>query len=114
MKHIQLFAFFVSMLGASVLGCSEIVPCDNQINLPSHIEAIVNPKPVQRNFLQNNRSHKILIAVVDTGIDYNHPALLDSIHFNLDINHQPFRLGFHRPGQMVMPLHWKAHGYFRF
>jgi len=99
----QIFALSVSLLAAVALGCSAILPCDNQVNLPPAIEAVVNPKPVQRNFLQNNSSHKILIAVVDTGIDYNHTGLLDNIHFSLDINHQPFRLGWDFIGQDGWP-----------
>ncbi|MGD9061782.1 MAG: S8 family serine peptidase, partial [Desulfobacterales bacterium] len=71
--------------------------------MPSNIETIVNPKPIQRNFIQNNNTHKILVAVIDTGIDYNHPALMNSIHFCLDINHQPIGLGWDFIGQDRWP-----------
>jgi hypothetical protein len=96
-------ALFASLFVAVGIGCSGILPCDNQINLPAHIEAIVNPKPVERDFILNNSAHKILIAVIDTGIDYNHPALINSIHFCLDIHHQPIRLGWDFIGQDRWP-----------
>lgn len=99
----QFFAFFLSILAAFLVGCSEIVPCDNQINLSPPIQVIVNPIPVQRNFLHNNKSHKILVAIVDTGVDYNHPDLVDSIHFDLDRNNQPIRLGWDFVGQDGWP-----------
>ncbi|MGD2022425.1 MAG: S8 family serine peptidase [Desulfobacterales bacterium] len=98
-----IFALSALLFAAVGIGCSGILPCDNQINLPSNIETIVNPKPIQRNFIQNNNTHKILVAVIDTGIDYNHPALMNSIHFCLDINHQPIGLGWDFIGQDRWP-----------
>ena len=97
------FVWCVVFIAAVLISCSEIVPCDNQINLPDHIDEVVNPKPVLRDFLRNNKSHKILIAVVDTGIDYNHPALLENIHFSLDKYHQPFRFGWDYIGRDGWP-----------
>jgi hypothetical protein len=91
------------LFAAVGIGCSGILPCDNQINLPSNIETVVNPKPIQRNFIQNNTAHKILVAVIDTGIDYNHPALMNSIHFCLDTHHQPIGLGWDFIGQDRWP-----------
>lgn len=99
----QVFAFFLSLAATVLVGCSGIVPCDNQMNLPADIEAVVNPKPIRRDFLLNNNSHKVLIAVVDTGINYNHPALFDNIHFSLDPQHQTFRLGWDFIGKDEWP-----------
>jgi hypothetical protein len=99
----QFLAFFLSILTGFLVGCSEIIPCDNQINLSPSIKAVVNPIPVQRNFLHNNKSHKILVAIVDTGIDYNHPDLVDSIHFDLNGNNKPTRLGWDYIGQDGWP-----------
>ena len=93
----------ISLFVVILAGCSGVFPCDDQRKLPPLTNAIINPAPADRNFLKNNRSHEILIAVVDTGIDYNHPALLDNIHFNLDMNDRPLRLGWDFIGQDGWP-----------
>jgi len=95
--------FFLALFGSILFGCSGILPCDNQVNLPPHIDRVVNPKPIDRNFLQNNKSHKILLAVIDTGVDYNHPALMNNVHFVLDGNRQPSRLGWDFIGRDAWP-----------
>jgi len=54
---------------------------------------VANPKPTSRNFLGNNARHKLLMGVIDTGVDYNHPLLADHLHFELDKMGSPIRLG---------------------
>ena len=94
MKKSAPIIFCLSILSLAVLlGCEIILPCDSQIQLPANIDEIVNPTPEQRDFYQNNLCHNILVAVVDTGVDYNHPVLQDNIHFCLDRNHKPTRFG---------------------
>jgi hypothetical protein len=101
--RIEIFALSILVAVVTALGCSGIVPCDNQRDLPAHIEAAVNPIPIRRHFIQNNSHHKILVAVIDTGIDYNHPKLVNNIHFCLDRNHRPVRLGWDFIGQDGWP-----------
>ncbi len=86
-----------------MLGCSGITPCDNQKDLPQHIACIANPIPIERNFQFNNQSHNILVAVIDTGIDYNHPELMNHIHFELDENGRAIRWGWDFVGQDGWP-----------
>lgn len=66
---------------------------DNQKILDAARIALVNPAPTSRNFAENNKKHEILMAVIDTGVDYNHPQLSDNIHFELDATGKPVRLG---------------------
>lgn len=54
----------------------------------------VNEKPYQRSFLENNNKHKVILAVVDTGVDYNHPILMDNIHFDLNDEGNPIAAGY--------------------
>jgi len=101
MKHRpRAFIFFI---GFAALGCSGITPCDNQKDLPQHIACIANPIPIERNFKVNNQSHKTLVAVIDTGIDYNHPDLMNHVHFELDEEGQPIRWGWDFVGQDAWP-----------
>jgi len=67
-----------------VVACEEI---DNQdISLLSEKDlSVINPTPTAGVDLQtNNANHKILMAVIDSGVDYNHPWLINNIHFNID------------------------------
>jgi subtilisin family serine protease len=77
-----------------VVACSSgIEPIDDQRNLSSAYEECVNPPPVQRDFLLNNTTHRVLAAIIDTGVDYNHPALLKNIHFSLNTANEPIGAG---------------------
>lgn len=66
---------------------------DSQRILDASRRALVNPAPSTRNFVENNKKHELLIAVIDTGVDYNHPQLANSMHFELDASGKPVRLG---------------------
>lgn len=82
--------FWVALCLQLTMGC---VP-DDQTNIkPEHL-SIANPVPVSADgtverFRKNNEEHKILLAVFDTGVDYNHPYLRDHIHFSLDAQGKP-------------------------
>ncbi len=76
---------------ALAIGVSFLAGCvpDEQTQIkPEHL-SIANPTPVSSSgevaqFAVNNERHKILLAVFDTGVDYNHPYLKDHMHFKLD------------------------------
>lgn len=82
----QKFRISLSCYISVVFGCNEFFPIDDQSHVPKEISALVNPVPMPRDFLKNNKRHKVLIAVIDTGVDYIHPAHLDNFHFYLDFN----------------------------
>ncbi len=72
-------------------------PEDQTSIKPEHY-LYANPRPISRDgaperFLENNRQHKILVAVFDTGIDYNHPYIRDHVHFDLDASGVPIGAG---------------------
>ena len=77
---------------ANILGCYEQ---DQTIvkNRPEHL-LIANPKPTPRDFERINSEHKVLVAIFDTGVDYNHPDLINNIHFQLDEKGEPIGLGY--------------------
>ncbi len=66
---------------------------DNQKIANSQDLLLVNPAPTARDFSANNAKHKVLMAVIDTGVDYNHPLLQSQIHFTLDASGKPQGLG---------------------
>jgi hypothetical protein len=66
---------------------------DNQNAISEEVKKLVNPVPKPRNFGKNNAQHKILLAIIDHGLDYNHPDTAANIHFQLDSHGNPFRLG---------------------
>lgn len=66
---------------------------DNQAKAPADALALVNPSPAPRPFAANNKAHTVLVAIVDGGTDYNHPALSSNIHFQLDRDGRPLGAG---------------------
>ncbi len=76
---------------------------DNQKILTADRAALVNPAPTTRNFSEINKAHELLIAVIDTGVDYNHPTLEKNIHFELDDKGKPVRLGWDFSGNDAWP-----------
>lgn len=88
MKKLTLSA--VLAVAVLVSGC-EII--DNQQIVPADKLSLANPAPTQRDFVGNNQKHKVLVAAIDTGVDYNHPLLADHMHFTLDDKGAPIGLG---------------------
>jgi subtilisin family serine protease len=82
---------FLSLSLSAFSGFAQVA--DNQKILTADRAAIVNPVPTERDFVEINKKHELLIAVIDTGVDYNHPLLKDNIHFQLGQNGKPIRLG---------------------
>ena len=66
---------------------------DNQRILSPARSALVNPAPSDRKFAEINKKHQLLIAVIDSGVDYNHPTLTENLHFELDAQGKPTRMG---------------------
>ncbi|MFN7826059.1 MAG: S8 family peptidase [Pseudobdellovibrionaceae bacterium] len=77
-----------------LVAVSKAQVADDQRRIPEARKAAVNPQPSARDFSKINSQHKLLMAVVDTGVDYNHPLLIDHIHFNLNKSGQPIGTGF--------------------
>lgn len=65
----------------ALTGC-EVV--DNQKIVHPEDLPVANPPPAPRDFVAQNKAHKILIAIIDSGVDYNHPKLTSHIHFTLN------------------------------
>ncbi len=111
-NHIQVqkLQFKMGMIFFILLVCmlvsSESVwaqKADDQTVLPGDRMAIVNPIPAARDFVANNKQHQILMAVIDTGVDYNQPQLLQNIHFKLDSKGKPVGFGWDFVGKDAWP-----------
>lgn len=81
------FGFTVLQL----LGCEEV---DDQTKTPASAFYVVNPTPEGKDFAANNKRHKVIVAVIDSGTDYNHPRLRANMHYELDSSGKPVGLGF--------------------
>lgn len=82
---------FVLLISFLIIGCEEV---DDQTIATGNEWAAANPKPTARDFLRINQSHQIIVASIDTGVDYNHPQLLKNIHFTLNNQGQPIAFGY--------------------
>jgi len=71
-----IIVFVVSILCTFISGC----PVDDQTIIRPSEQHIANPEMSTRNFEEINASHKILMAIMDSGVDYNHPYLINNIH----------------------------------
>jgi hypothetical protein len=71
---------------------SACIENDQTVVKPEH-EFLANPPPADRDFVGNNQRHKVLLGVFDSGIDYNHPELLNNVHFELDGQGKPVSAG---------------------
>ncbi len=89
----------------SISGC--IVVEDQEIASPN-ARAKINPYPIPRDFRGQNQSHLILVGVLDSGVDYNHPALVQQIHFDLDGNGNPRATGWDYTGGDGWPAPYLA------
>ncbi|WP_441293007.1 S8 family serine peptidase [Sorangium sp. KYC3313] len=87
-------------------GCEAGVD-DQRIATPED-RAVVDPTPAPRDFSGQNARHRVLVAVLDTGVDYNHPLLLQNIHFSLDAAGTPEGLGRDLIGDDAWPTPYLA------
>lgn len=72
--------FFISVSLLALSAC-EIV--DDQTKINSWEQNLANPAPRANNPVSSNSRHRVLLAVIDTGVDYNHPKLQNNIHYQL-------------------------------
>ncbi len=56
----------------------------NQTVIPKDWKSFFSAKPIVQNVVASNSMHKILIGIIDSGVDYNHPFLQNKIHYSLD------------------------------
>lgn len=88
-------------LGTALIACEEV---DDQSRAQGDAWKAANPAPIAgRDFKANNARHRILLAVVDSGTDYNHPLLIDHMHFRLDEHGQPIGGGYDFVGNDTWP-----------
>jgi subtilisin family serine protease len=85
-----------------LMGCKEEV--DDQTIAKGASWSAANPTPLKRNFELINQRHEILVAVIDSGTDYNHPTLINNIHFSLTEKNEPNGFGYDFIGED----HWPA------
>jgi subtilisin family serine protease len=85
--------------------------CDTQVDdqtiLTTDQYTSVNPEISKRDFIKNNNNHKVLVAIMDTGVDYNQPLLKDNIHFSLEEG-KPVRTGWDLTGNDPWPAPFVA------
>lgn len=93
-------SFLLLLLLVSLTAC-EIVDDQKIVKLDAF--TIANPPPAPRDFVAQNKSHKILVAVIDSGVDYNHSKLTNHIHFTLDEKGQPVGAGHDFVGEDSWP-----------
>ncbi len=95
------FGLLLVLAASFVLSACEIV--DDQSALTSEHATLVNPAPKARDFKTVNAAHKVLLGVIDSGVDYNHPLLTDNMHYELDETGKPVGVGRDYPGKDNWP-----------
>jgi len=100
---IALFPLLVSLLFSS---CDNMV--DDQTIMTPEQYKVVNPQAFQREFQANNSKHKVLVAIMDTGVDYNHEYLKNNMHFKLSNAGMPLRSGWDFTGNDGWPAPYLA------
>lgn len=101
-RWMQVLGFMLLLL---LMATQEVLAqsADNQQKLDEARTQVVNPLPIDRSFQLNNSKHKILLAVIDTGVDYNHPGLKNNVHFSLDSAGRPVGAGWDYTGNDGWP-----------
>lgn len=99
-------AFILTVAASLIVFASQEVlaqSADDQRILNAEKKAVVNVVPTARDFAKINQQHQILMAVVDTGVDYNHPQLIQNMHFQLDAAGKPLGVGWDFSGEDAWP-----------
>ncbi len=85
----QLNAVTATLLIIFFTSCIRV---DDQRLANDEMQKVINPLPAYFS-KKINQGHQILIGIVDSGIDYNHPLLVNNIHYKLDESGLPVGLG---------------------
>lgn len=80
----------------------------NQTIIPAEWQSYFNAQPTQKNIAKTNAQHKVLVAVIDSGVDYNHPLLQTHLHYDLDASGKAIGTGFDFVGNDAWPLPYLA------
>jgi subtilisin family serine protease len=104
MKQNKLFAHLLIL--SLLASCDSMI--DDQTIATEEQKKIVNPVASSRDFQGINNSHKVLVAIMDSGVDYNHPYLKSNIHFKLDENNKPVGTGWDFAGNDAWPAPYVA------
>ncbi|WP_437893135.1 S8 family serine peptidase [Sorangium sp. So ce124] len=98
----------LAAMNALLLASGCVTGIDDQRIATPEDRAVVDPTPTPRDFRGQNARHKVLVAVLDAGVDYNHPLLLQNMHFALDAGGMPVALGRDLIGDDVWPAPYVA------
>ncbi|MBX3041029.1 MAG: S8 family serine peptidase [Bdellovibrionaceae bacterium] len=99
-------AQFRLLIGSLVFGSLLLSGCefvDDQRKASPERAEIANPRPLIANARAQNERHRVLVAVIDTGVDYLHPELQKNIHLQLDPQGNPLRWGWDYLGEDGWP-----------
>jgi subtilisin family serine protease len=98
---------FLLVLAAAltIQGCEE---CDNQANLPPEVKDAINKISVDAQLPLSNHKHKVLVSVIDGGVELDNPLLLNNIHFDLSPFGRPRGAGYDFIGEDKWPMPYLA------
>lgn len=94
--------------GGLTLALTSCLAIDNQTVIPPEWQSYFNAAPEAKNLAVINQTHQILLAVLDTGVDYNHPYLQSKVHYSLDNNNNAIGVGWDFIGEDAWPLPYLA------
>ncbi|MEY4616921.1 MAG: hypothetical protein RJB66_1881 [Pseudomonadota bacterium] len=97
-----------SIIGSAMILFSGCRATHNQTMIPAEWRSYFNAAPVSKKIEQTNSQHKVLVAIIDSGVDYNHPLLKDHMHFDLDEKGIATGSGFDFVGNDSWPLPYLA------
>jgi len=80
----------IALAAAMASACNEV---DDQRQIPAPVARELNPAPVGVS-PETNARHEVLIAVVDAGVDFNHPDLKTHFHFEFAPDGAPAASGY--------------------
>lgn len=90
-----LFASFGLLIGCELV--------EDQTILSEDRKSVVNPVLGSEDFRVQNARHQVLVAVIDSGVDYLHPELRRHLHVQLDKDGRPLRWGWDFTGNDPWP-----------
>ncbi|MES2768982.1 MAG: S8 family serine peptidase [Bdellovibrionota bacterium] len=97
----KIFANLMLVVTAATLLTSCNSMDDQTIVIPER-QSLANPSVVKRDFKRINSQHKVLVGIIDSGVDYNQPLLVENIHFKLnDFVSLPSGFGYDVSGEDV-------------